>query len=89
MAQDWKDAGITALLSPCFPSCAFKAESAMELGNVVEYCMMQNLTGFPAGVLPITRVRPDEQSFADIYRDKWTQALERDCHDSANMPVAV
>ena len=89
LATEWKEAGLTALISPCFPTCAFKAENASDLCHHIEYCMLQSLTGLPSGTMPVTRVRANEQNYADMYRDSLMYLLEKDVHDAADMPIAV
>lgn len=72
---------------PIWPHCALKCKNYEALGLLVEYSIIWNITGFPAGVMPITRVREDEQSFTDSYNDAWTKVLDEDCKDSAGMPI--
>ena len=47
------------------------------------------LLGFPCGVLPITRVRNEEQFFKDHYNDSWTKQLAISAEDSENMPIGL
>ena len=54
---------------------------------MVEYSIMWNVTGFPAGVLPITKVQESEHSFSDKYNDAWTKVIDDDCKDSVGMPI--
>ena len=72
---------------PIWPHCAVKCKNYHELGLMVEYSLMWNVTGFPAGVMPITQVKENEQSFTDNYNDAWTKTLDDDCKDSAGMPI--
>ena len=50
---------------------------------------MWALLGFPTGVLPITRVKSEEQIFADTFNDAWTLALHEDAKGSVNMPIGL
>ena len=54
---------------------------------MVEYSIMWNMTGFPAGVLPITKVLKKEQKFKDSYNDAWTRVIDDDCKNSVGMPI--
>ena len=60
MSQKWRDAEISALLSPIWPHCAIKASNSREMGLMIDYSVLWNLTGFPAGILPVTKVLSSE-----------------------------
>jgi len=60
MASQWKEAGITALISPTYPHCAFKSKNADVLSTLAEYTPFWNITGFPVGVMQVTKVKEDE-----------------------------
>ena len=89
IAKLWKRRGLLALVSPIYPHCAPKCSQVDKTGLFVEYSLMWNLTGFPAGVLPVTRVREDEQSFMDQYNDASTEAINEIAKDSKGMPISV
>lgn len=74
---------------PIWPHCALKCKNVPELGLMGEYSLIWNVTGFPAGVIPVTRVKEDEQTFSDSFNDAWTKALNDDCQGSAGMPISV
>lgn len=79
MSQKWQEAGIEALISPVFPHCSFKNELAGEMNLMREYTRIWNTLCFPSGVVPVTRVREDEQSFSDSYNDRWSELLNKSC----------
>jgi len=54
-----------------------------------EYSFIWNITGFPAGILPVTTVNQNEQSFDDEYKDKYTGLFNSSCEGSAGMPISV
>jgi Asp-tRNA(Asn)/Glu-tRNA(Gln) amidotransferase A subunit family amidase len=56
---------------------------------MIDYSIPQNITGFPAGIVPITKVLPSEQKFTDKYNDHWTRVLHQDAKDSAGMPICI
>ena len=56
----WQDNGFTAVVMPFWPHCAPKIEDVGELGMLIEYSTIWNVTGFPAGTLPVTKVLDSE-----------------------------
>lgn len=50
---------------------------------------MWNLTGFPSGIIPVTKVQADEQFFQDQYKDTWTEVIHDDCQNSMDMPIGI
>ena len=89
LSEIWKAAGIEALIMPFQPHCAIKNKNVFELGLICEHSLIWNVTGFPAGILPITKVQEDEQFFKDSYNDAWTHHLNEDAQGSAGMPVCI
>ena len=75
ISQIWEDQGLTAVVSPLFPHCAPLNSHSAATGLMLEYSVMHNLTGFPVGVMPITDVAENEQTFSDNYNDKWTKLM--------------
>ena len=59
------------------------------MGLFVEYSNMWNLTGFPAGILPVCDVLEKEQQFKDSYNDSWTKVLNEDAQGSQGLPVTI
>ena len=53
------------------------------------YTLMFNFYGLPTGVLPITRVRKDEQEYTSKHDDPATQTAKDCMVDSENLPVGV
>lgn len=53
------------------------------------YTMLANLTGYPAGVVPVTRVRKDEESDRPMTRDKAEKTARATEIGSAGLPVGV
>jgi fatty acid amide hydrolase len=81
--------GIDALIQPIWPSPAFKREVAEEHSGLGYYCHIWNMTCFPTGVLPITKVREDEQTYSDTHNDKLTHAIRVSCEDAVDLPIGV
>ena len=89
LSKKWQESGIEALVSPVFPHCSFKNELAAEMNIMREYTRFWNTACFPAGVIPVTRVREDEQSFTDKFNDNWTELLKKNSEDSVGMPICL
>lgn len=85
----WRNSGITALISPIWPHSAPKAKNTPAMGLFLEYSVMWNLTGFPSGIIPVTKVLADEQHFTDQYKDSWTEVIHDDCQNSNDMPIGI
>jgi len=56
---------------------------------MIDYALIASVIGFPAGVLPVTKVMPNEQGYMDHFNDRWTMALNNDSQSSVDMPIAV
>jgi Asp-tRNA(Asn)/Glu-tRNA(Gln) amidotransferase A subunit family amidase len=85
----WKDQGVTAMVSPLWPHVCPKEKDVVMQGSMGEYSFLWNVTGYPAGTMPVTRVQEDEQVFEDTYKDSWTKLLNSECEGSAGLPVSV
>ena len=90
---DWLQAmdaaGIDAILCPSFALPALTPGSSVDLFAVASYTIPFNVTGFPAGVIPITTVQPGEESHRAVSKaeaDMMAQAVEQ---ESAGLPVGV
>ena len=53
------------------------------------YTTLFNLFGLPTGVLPITKVRPDEQRYESKFNDDMTKQAKKCLENSAGLPVGV
>jgi len=53
------------------------------------YTMLANLTGYPAGVVPVTRVRQEEESDRPTTRDEAEKTARATEIGSAGLPVGV
>lgn len=65
MSQRWQDAGITALVTPCFPTCAFRSDDADDMGVMFDYTFLWNILTYPSGTIPVTTIKEDEQVYVD------------------------
>ena len=50
---------------------------------------MYNLLSFPAGVLPVTKVKENEQFYDDGRGDEFTHYMNETMKDSKGLPVGI
>ena len=72
VSKMWRDKGLSAVITPIWPHAAFKMSNAAEMMELNTFAHLWSVTGFPAGVLPITKVNEDEQTYTDSSNDSWT-----------------
>lgn len=80
-----------ALLCPphALPALTHGSSGTLNVTNAGSYAILYNLLGLPAGVAPITRVRPSEESERSIGRDSVERAAHTVELGSAGLPVGV
>lgn len=74
------------------PPCATPAlthGSTRDLATLGSYACLYNLLGYPAGVVPFTRVRPGEESTRAASRDMVEKLARQVEQGSAGLPVGV
>ena len=74
------------------PPCAVPAYThgaARDLGLLGSYSLLANVLGFPAGVVPVTRVRADEEAGRAASRDMVDNAVNKVECNSAGLPIGV
>lgn len=99
MRQEWsnaiQEAGIDAIVYPGFPTPATPHGISGDFTAAVSYMFLPNLLLWPAGTLPVTTVRSDEQHYRmedlpHVQRDKAARlADQRVMKNSAGMPISV
>ncbi|HVW26857.1 MAG TPA: amidase family protein [Polyangiaceae bacterium] len=80
---------IDVLLSPASALPAVRHGATAELGVIGAYCAIYNVLGFPAGVVPFTRVREAEQMTTPRSSDPMDVAALESERDSAGLPIDV
>jgi fatty acid amide hydrolase len=76
------------LSPPCaLPACTHGA--ARDLGLAGSYSLLANVLGFPAGVVPVTHVRADEEGTRPESRDAVERTAAKVDRGSAGLPVGV
>lgn len=89
-ALDQDDGGpFDVILCPVNPLPAFTHGATKELITAGAYAGLYNVLGYPAGVTPWTRVRPDEETVRAPSRDTVEKVARRVEEGSAGLPVGV
>lgn len=85
---------LDGLLTPISPLPAFRHDHSPRLMIASSYCFLPNLLRWPSGVVPVTLVRPDEQTY-DLdalppdQRDSLGRRGRQQVEGSAGLPVGV
>lgn len=80
---------IDVVLGPPCALPAYRHGAARDVGVGGGYSLLWNLLGYPAGVVPVTRVRADEESSRPPSRDVVEKAAANVERGSAGLPAAV
>ncbi|HTU58503.1 MAG TPA: amidase family protein [Polyangiales bacterium] len=81
--------GADIVLSPAMPLPALRHGATQELSTLGSYTTYWNALGWPAGVVPITTVRADEESDRPASRDPFERTARETERGSAGLPIAV
>lgn len=88
MIKLYKDAGIEIAITPGLPPAPLHGKSE----NINFYCFytfIWNLLGFPAGAVPVTKVREYEQEFESHFKDDIATDMKKLMQNSLGLPVGV
>jgi fatty acid amide hydrolase len=80
---------IKYLISPGMGLPAPRHKTTGELLPNFMYTILFNFLGLPTGALPVTRVRPDEQTYSSRHADPVTAAAVDCMKDSEGLPIGV
>lgn len=80
---------IDVILSPACPLPSFTHGASNQLGTTGAYTILYNLLGYPAGVVPLTRVGQDEQTSRTPTKDMVEKVALHVEQNSAGLPVGV
>lgn len=80
---------LDVILSPACFSAAWLHGASRELGTGGAYCVVYNLLGYPAGVVPVTRVRADEVAARPRSLDVVVDARRKVEAGSTGLPIGV
>jgi fatty acid amide hydrolase len=80
---------IDVVLCPAYavPAVRHGATELMPMPGA--YAPIANVSGFPAGIVPVTRVRPGEESDRPASRDMMDRVARESERGSAGLPIAV
>jgi fatty acid amide hydrolase len=82
-------APIDVLLSPALALPAVRHGATAELGPIGAYSAIYNVLGYPAGVVPFTRVRAEEETGTPRSKDKMDRTALATERGSAGLPIGV
>ena len=86
--DEFKKAGVdVALAYGLFPAPKLRQTEGVNYG--IAYTFIWNYLNFPAGVVPVTRVRDNEQYFESEVGDKFDLIMEETMKDSKGLPVGI
>jgi len=89
-AMDRADGGpLDLILGPVCALPAFRHGSTRDLGLAGVNCILYNLLGYPAGVVPWSRVGQEEESDRPFSRDIMEKVAKKCEEGSAGLPTAV
>jgi fatty acid amide hydrolase len=81
--------GIDVILCPACPLPAFTHGASNDLATAGAYSILYNILGYPAGVVPFTRVRSSEEVGRQPSKDMVEKAALKVEQISAGLPVGV
>jgi fatty acid amide hydrolase len=80
---------VDVLLSPATALPAIHHGAAAHVGVMGSYALIYNVLGYPAGVVPVTRVKLDEETRTRRGRDKMDRTARETETGSAGLPIGV
>jgi fatty acid amide hydrolase len=80
---------IDVVLCPAYPVPAVRHAATEMMAVPGNYVTLANVSGFPAGVVPVTRVRAGEESDRPASRDQVDKTARETERGSAGLPIAV
>jgi fatty acid amide hydrolase len=80
---------IDVVLCPAYAVPAVRHGASAQMPLPGAYTVIANVSGFPAGVVPVTRVRPGEESGRQASGDVFDVAACETERGSAGLPIAV
>ena len=83
------DGPLDAVLSPASALPAIPHGASKDLGALGGYTLLHNVLGWPAGIVPVTRVRPEEQTARPASSDLVEKAALRAERCTTGLPLGV
>jgi Asp-tRNA(Asn)/Glu-tRNA(Gln) amidotransferase A subunit family amidase len=85
----WESNKLDGLISPVLPFTAIKHGHSEAVSSLIGGTLIYNLVGAPAGVVPVRRVRKDEQYYEPKLKDIPARVIKHNTKDSEGLPVAI
>ena len=85
----WIEKKLDALISPVLPFPAIKHGDAELLQGLIGNTFIYNIMGMPAGVVPIRKVRIDEEYYSTRFKDMAARKLQNLVDGIKGLPVGV
>jgi len=86
----WTSLKLDALIMPVIATPAWRHGDSKLIGAFgFGYTMLGSVIGCPAGTIPITQVKKEEQFFKDEHLDMFTKKFNKVLQQSDGMPIAV
>lgn len=91
LVDKWAARRLDILITPGIGIPAFRHGASRDLSPACSHTFLFNLVNFPAGAVPVSRVRPDECSYTCPARqdDMAAAAARREMAGAAGLPVGV
>lgn len=87
--EDADGGPIDLILCPAYPVPAVRHGATEIMPMPGAYIPLANVSGFPAGIVPVTRVRPGEESDRPPSRDLMDRVARETERGSAGLPIGV
>jgi len=88
-ADFWIERKLDALITPVLPFPAIKHGDAELLQGLIGNTFIYNIMGMPAGVVPIRKIREDEQYYSTRFKDMAAKKLKSLVDGIKGLPVGV
>lgn len=88
LIDSFMSAGVEVAIAPgIFP--AIKKFTSQFCNLMTAFLIVWNFANFPAGAVPITRVKAEEENYVTTFEDSITNSLRSNLHGSTGLPVGV
>jgi len=85
----WLEEDFDAIISPVTPFPAVPLGLGPQLTILFPFTIMYNILEMPSGVVPIRKIRKDEEFYVSKHKDSKTEALKKIMVKSEGLPVAI
>ena len=85
----WKKQGLHHIITPGFGCQPNLLDLSEDLWPCVMYTFIWNLLNMPAGMVPISTVKEEEEHYESTFDDSLSRSLRRNVQGSAGLPVGV